>query len=67
MAHLAKLEGDQFVLGDEFERNGKRFEFKEIFSEITLTSFTQTIYQGEAGKELKRVLTIRATKQRPPM
>jgi len=55
------------VLGDEFERNGKRFQFKEIFSEITPTSFTQTIYQGEAGKELKRVLTIRATKKRPLM
>jgi len=63
MAHLAKWEGDQFVLGDEFERNGKKFEFKEVISEITPTSFTQTLYQGEAGKELKRLLTIHATKK----
>ena len=27
MAHLAKWEGDQFVLSDEFERNGKKFMF----------------------------------------
>jgi hypothetical protein len=63
MAHLAKWEGDQFVLGDESERNGRKFEFKEVFSEITPSSFTQTLYQGEAGKELKRLLTIHATKK----
>ena len=62
MAHLAKWEGDQFVLRDEFQRNGKRFDFKEVFSEITPTSFTQTLYQGEAGRDLKCVLTIHATK-----
>jgi hypothetical protein len=62
MAHLAKWKGDQFVLRDEFERNGKKFDFKEVFSEITPTSFTQTLYQGERGKELKRLLTIHATK-----
>jgi len=64
MAHLAKWEGDQWVLGDEFERSGKKFVFKEVFSEITPTSFTQTLYQGEAGKELKRFLTIHATRSR---
>jgi len=62
MAHLAKWEGEQFVLRDEFEREGKKFDFKEVFSEITPISFTQTLYQGEAGKELKRLLTIHATK-----
>lgn len=62
MAHLAKWEGDQFVLDDEFERNGKKFIFKEVFSEITPTSFTQTLYQGEVGKELKHISTIYATK-----
>lgn len=63
MAHLGKWEGDQWVLGHEFERDGKKFVFKEVFSAITLTSFTQTLYQGEAGKELKRLLTIYATKK----
>ena len=62
MAHLAKWEGDQFVLRDEFEKNGKKFNFKEVFSEITPASFTQTLYQGEAGKELRKLATIHATK-----
>jgi hypothetical protein len=62
MANLAKWEGDQFVLGDQFERNGKKFAFREVVSDITPTSFTQTLYQGEAGGELKRLMTIRATK-----
>jgi hypothetical protein len=60
MAHLAKWEGDQFVLRDEFERNGKKFNFKEVFSEITPTSFTQTLYQGQVGKELTKLATIHA-------
>jgi hypothetical protein len=64
MARVAKWENDHFVLGDEFEINGKKFEFKEVLSEITPTSYTQTLYQGEAGKELKRILTIHATKTR---
>ena len=62
MAHFAKWEGDQFVLRDEFEKNGKKFNFKEVFSEITPASFTQTLYQGEAGKELRKLATIYATK-----
>jgi len=62
MAHLAKWEGDQFILRDEFEKNGKKFNFKEVFSEITPASFTQTLYQGEAGKELRKLATIHATK-----
>ena len=62
MTHFAKWESDQFVLRGEFERNEKRFLFKEVFSEITPISFTQTLYQGEAGKELKPLLTIHATR-----
>jgi hypothetical protein len=62
MARPAKWEGDQFVLGDEFEVNGKKFVFKEVLSEITPTSYTQTLYQGEAGKELKKLATIHATR-----
>jgi hypothetical protein len=62
MAHLAKWEGDQFVLRDEFEKNGKKLNFKEVFSEITPTSFTQTLYEGQADKELKKLATIHAIK-----
>jgi ketosteroid isomerase-like protein len=63
MARVAKWENDQFVLGDEFEISGKKFVFKEVLSEITPTSYTQTLYQGEAGKELKKLLTIHASRQ----
>ena len=62
MSKLAKWEGDRFVLGDELERDGKRIVLREVLSDITPTSFTQTLYQGEAGGEPKRMLTIRATK-----
>jgi hypothetical protein len=62
MAKLAKWEGDRFVLGDQFERNGKKFTFREVVSDITSTSFTQTLYQGESAAELTRVMTIRAVK-----
>jgi hypothetical protein len=62
MARLAKWEGDQFVLGDEFIKDGKKFVFREAISDITPTSYTQTLSQGEVGKELKRLVTIHATK-----
>ena len=62
MAKLAKWEGDQFVLADQFERNGKKFTFKEIVSDITSTSFTQTQYLGESSEELAKLMTIRAVK-----
>jgi len=62
MSKLATWEGDRFVLGDDFERNGKKVSFREVLSDITPTSFTQTIYQGESGGEPKRMVTIRATK-----
>jgi hypothetical protein len=41
---------------------GKKFTFKEVFSDIAPTSFTQTIYTGESGGELKQSVTIRATR-----
>jgi hypothetical protein len=62
MARLANWEGDQFVLGDEWEMGGKKFSFKEVFSDMTPRSFTQTLLQGESGGELKRLMTIKATK-----
>ena len=62
MAHSARFEGADFVLTDEFERMGKKLAFKEVFSDITTMSFTQTLYQGDVGGDLKRVMTIKATK-----
>lgn len=47
---------------DEFKRNGKKYTFKEIVFDITANTYTQALYQGESGSELRRLLTIRATK-----
>lgn len=62
MSKLAHWEDDQFVVGDEFERDGKKVVYREVFSDFTPDSFTQTIYEGESGGELKRTLTIHAAK-----
>src|ERR1700687_4354691 len=62
MSKLAHWEGDQFVVGDEFERDGRKVVYREVFSDFTPDSFTQTIYEGESGGELKRTLTIHAAK-----
>lgn len=64
MSKLARWEGDQFVVGDEFERDGRKVVYREVFSDFTPDSFTQTINEGESGGELKLRLTIHATKSR---
>lgn len=62
MAKLAEWQGLNFVLQDQWEVDGKRMLFKEVFSDITPTSFTQTIYGGEIGTELKKTMIIKATR-----
>jgi len=66
MSKLANWEDDRFVLGDEFERNGKKYTFKEIVSDITTNTYKQALYQGESGSELKRLATIHATRIASP-
>lgn len=51
--NAAKWDGDELVLQEDYESKGKKFTFKEVFGEITATGFRQTLYGGEAGKELK--------------
>ncbi len=65
MSKLAHWEGDQFVIGDEFERDGRKVRYREVFSEFTSDSFTQIIYEGESGAEVKRILTIHAARAAP--
>lgn len=48
--------------GDQFEREGKQYVYKEVESEITPSSYTLTSYIGEPGGELKPTSTIHATK-----
>ena len=60
--NVARWDGSQLVLVEAYEANGKRLTFKEVFSGITPAGFTQTLYGGEEGGELKVDQTIQATK-----
>jgi hypothetical protein len=60
--NVVRWEGSQLVLSEDYEVNGKRFTFKEVFADISPASFTQTLYGGESGKELNVDQTIHATK-----
>ena len=46
-------DGKNLTLQEDYEVNGKKFTFREIFGEITSDAFTQTLYGGEAGGPLK--------------
>jgi hypothetical protein len=61
--HGAKWEGSQLVAMDEWQKDGKKITLKEIFSDITPTSFKQTLYQGESAGELKKFITISAIRK----
>ncbi len=61
---VARWQGAQLVLVEDYKANGKTVVFKEVFGDITSTGFTQTLYGGEPGKELKVDQIIRATKIR---
>lgn len=63
--NLALWDGEQLVLVEDYELNGKKFTFKEVFGDITRDAFTQTLYGAEAGGTLKVDQTIRATKSMP--
>lgn len=54
--------GRQLMVDLEFERDGKPIVLHEVFSEITPSSFVQTVDIGEKGRPLKRWVTARATK-----
>jgi hypothetical protein len=60
--NTARWEGLQLVLVEDYEVNGKKVVFKEVFGDIAPGAFTQTLYGGEAGKELKVDQIIQATK-----
>lgn len=62
--NVARWDGAQLVLVEDYEVNGKQFTFKEVFDDITPGTFTQTLYGGEASGTLKVDQTIRATKSK---
>lgn len=55
-----KWNGNDFVMTDDHEESGKRVFEKEVWSDFTANSFSQTLYVGNAPDDLKRFLTIKA-------
>ena len=62
MTHGARWESKDLVLTNEWEESGKKLVFTEVFSDITPTSFKQSLYQGDSGGELKPLVVIHATR-----
>ncbi len=56
-------DGKQFVIDEiETSKTGKKSIWHEVWSEITLNSFTQTGEYGDLGGSRKRLFTIHATR-----
>jgi hypothetical protein len=59
-SQLGKWIGNDYVATDEHEVSGKQVFEKEVWSDFTPNSFSQTLYTGDASDKLKRFLTIKA-------
>lgn len=64
--NVARWEGQNLVLQEDYEVSGKKFTFREVFGEITLDAFTQTLYGAEAGHPLKVDEVIHARRLKMP-
>ena len=58
----ATWQGNDLVLRHNWEEGGKKFESRQVTSDITPTSFRQSSYEGESRGELKTVFSILASK-----
>jgi hypothetical protein len=63
LSEVAIWQGNTWVVSHKTHENGRDLELKEVFSDITSNSFTQTLYQGTLGN-LKRFLTIKAIREK---
>jgi ketosteroid isomerase-like protein len=59
---VAKWDGGSLIWTEEQEHAGKRRVYSEVFRDITPSSFTQVLQEGEPGGALKTTVSIRATK-----
>jgi hypothetical protein len=53
---------DQIIMSGEYLQNGRKYAWREIFVFATTTTFTQTLFLGEEGHELKRAAVISANR-----
>ena len=52
------LSGSDIEMKGEYDSKGKSTAWKEIFQITSATTFTQILYMGAPGEELKKVSTI---------
>src|SRR5262249_54364050 len=55
--------GDKLVFISVDESSGKKILIRDTYSDITPTSFTDTLETGPASGPLRKVLTVKYTKQ----
>jgi hypothetical protein len=55
--------GDKLVFTAVDESTGKKREVRDTYSDITPTSFTDTLESGPLGGPMKKILTVKYTKQ----
>jgi hypothetical protein len=63
MSDGASWGGDQLILNNRWESVGQTHFVKEVFSDISQTSFTQTIYQGESLEKLSVAYVFHAKRK----
>lgn len=63
MSEGASWNGNRLVLKNRWESGGKTHFVKEVFSDISSTSFTQTIFQGESFEKMNITYVFHAKKE----
>jgi ketosteroid isomerase-like protein len=64
---VAKWDGGSLAWKEEQENAGKMRMYSEVFRDISPTSFTQVLAEGDSDASLKTSVTIRATKRLPSL
>jgi hypothetical protein len=59
---VAKWEGASLAWKEEQKNAGKKRVYSEVFRDVSPTTFTQVLGEGQPGEPLKTTVTIRATK-----
>jgi hypothetical protein len=57
-----RWEGDKLVFTSVDESTGKKLAIRDTYSDITPTSFTDTLETGPIGGPMKKILTVKYTK-----
>ena len=58
-----RWEGNKLVFTSVDESTGTKLQVRDTYSDITPTSFTDTLEAGPPGGPMKKVLTVKYTKE----